>query len=68
MRNGAAKEDWHWDLNPGTAATQREDLAVLKKRKGKNKKRKRGRGTMWFGGEEREPCGFGVLLFATRLR
>ena len=20
VRNGVAKEDWHWDLNPGTAA------------------------------------------------
>ena len=23
VRNGAAEEDWHWDLNPGVAAIQR---------------------------------------------
>ena len=30
VRNGAAKEDGHWDLNLGTAAIEREDHAVLK--------------------------------------
>ena len=56
--NGAAKEDWHGDLNPGTAAIgkrgpcssegKEEDHAVLEERRG--------------------PYGFGVLLFATWLR
>ena len=23
--NGAAEEDWHWDLNPGVAAMRREE-------------------------------------------
>ena len=27
--NGAAEEDWCWDLNPGVAAIQTEDHAVL---------------------------------------
>ena len=30
--NGAAEEDWHWDLNPGAAATESEDHAVLKEK------------------------------------
>ena len=30
VRNGAAKEDGHWDLNLGTAAIEREDHMVLK--------------------------------------
>ena len=29
MRNGAAKEDWHWVLNPGAAAIPGEDHAAL---------------------------------------
>ena len=29
VRNGAAMEDWHWDLNPGTAALEREGHTVL---------------------------------------
>ena len=31
--NGAAEEDWHWDLNLGIAAVGTEDHTVLKKRK-----------------------------------
>ena len=28
--NGAAEEDWRWDLNPGTAAIpEREDYSAL---------------------------------------
>ena len=30
VRNGAAKEDGHWDLNLGPAAIEREDYAVLR--------------------------------------
>ena len=30
--NGAAEEDWCWDLNPGAAATESEDHAVLKEK------------------------------------
>ena len=37
-----------WDLNPGAAATEREEYVVLEERRG--------------------PRGFGVLLFAMRLR
>ena len=33
VRNGAVEEDWSWDLNPGTAALEREDHAVLKERR-----------------------------------
>ena len=29
VRNGAAEEDWHWDLNPGAAAMPGEDHAAL---------------------------------------
>ena len=29
VRNGAAEEYWHWDLNPGAAAMRREDHKVL---------------------------------------
>ena len=31
MGNGAAEEDWHWDLNPGMAAIP-EDHAALAER------------------------------------
>ena len=33
--NGAAEEDWCWDLNPGAAAaaTEREDHAVLEEKR-----------------------------------
>ena len=31
--NGAAEEDWHWDLNQGVAAIEGEDHAVLEERK-----------------------------------
>ena len=27
--NGAAEEDWHWDLNPGMAAMPGQDHAAL---------------------------------------
>ena len=30
--NGAAEEDWHWDLNPGEAAIQREDHVALEEK------------------------------------
>ena len=30
---GAAEEDWRWDLNPGVAAIETEDYAVLEKRR-----------------------------------
>ena len=33
VRNGAAEEDWHWDLNQGVAAIEGEDHAVLEERK-----------------------------------
>ena len=29
MGNGAAEEDWRWDLNPGVAAMQGEDHSAL---------------------------------------
>ena len=29
MGNGAAEEDWRWDLNPGTAAMLGEDHRAL---------------------------------------
>ena len=29
VRNGAAEEDWLWDLNPGAAAMPGEDHAAL---------------------------------------
>ena len=29
VRNGAAEEDWRWDLNPGTAAMVDGDHAAL---------------------------------------
>ena len=32
MGNGAAEEDWHWDLNLGTAAIEREDHVVLEEK------------------------------------
>ena len=32
MGNGAAEEDWHWDLNPGVAAIETEDHALLGKK------------------------------------
>ena len=31
VRNGAAEEDWHWNLNTGTAAMPTGDLAALVK-------------------------------------
>ena len=30
MGNGAAEEDWRWDLNPGVAAMQGEDHVALR--------------------------------------
>ena len=33
VRNGAAEEDWRWDLNPGVAAIEREDHVALKERR-----------------------------------
>ena len=33
VRNGAAKEDGCWDLNPGAAAVETEDHAVLKEKR-----------------------------------
>ena len=29
VRNGAAEEYWHWDLNPGAAAMTGEDHAAF---------------------------------------
>ena len=34
VRNGAAKEDWHWDLNPGVAARQGEEHMALAEKGG----------------------------------
>ena len=63
--NGAAEEDWRWDLNPGTAATPREDHAALAEKGGATQ-------LWWSGapllGRQSGPCGFRLLLFATRLR
>ena len=33
VRNGAAEEDWPWDLNLGAAAIEGEDHAVLTKKR-----------------------------------
>ena len=33
VRNGAAEEDWRWDLNLGVAAIEREDHVALKERR-----------------------------------
>ena len=30
---GAAEEDWRWDLNPGVAAIETADHAVLKEKR-----------------------------------
>ena len=56
VRNGAAKEDWHWDLNPGTAALEREGHTVL------GEKREDHAALVRL-----EPRGFGAP-FATQLR
>ena len=66
---GAAEEDWWWDLNPGEAAIPEGGPCGFGEE---------GRGSRDFGGEDRGPrdlggedrgqIGFGVLLFATRLR
>ena len=32
VRNGAAKEDGHWDLNLGTAVIEGEDHTVLRRK------------------------------------
>ena len=53
--NGAAEEDWHWDLNPGVAAMPREDTWLWWS----------GDPSAWA---ESGPRGFGLLLFATGLR
>ena len=29
VRNGAAEEDWHWDLNPGARAMEGWDHAAV---------------------------------------
>ena len=49
VRNGAAKEDGHWDLNLGAAAIEREDHTVLEER----------RGPLGSEGEERGSRGLG---------
>ena len=48
---GAAEEDWRWDLNPGVAAIETEDYAVLEKR--------RERTTRLWQRRRREPHSFG---------
>ena len=56
VRNRAAEEDWCWDLNPGMAATPRDDRVALAE-VGNTRL-----------GQELGPRGFGVLSFATWLR
>ena len=36
MENGAAEEDWRWDLNPGVAAIPKRGPRSLGRAKGEN--------------------------------
>ena len=65
VRNGAAEEDWHWDLNPGAAAIPGRTMWLWWRRLGPHSS---GRGwdhTAWL---ELGPGGLGVLPFAMWLR
>ena len=67
--NGAAEEDWCWDLNPGVAAIEGSPCGFGGEGRGSRRfGRVNRRGPLGFGGEEEGPCGFGVLHFATWLR
>ena len=57
--NGAAEEDWRWDLNPGAAAIPRRESQGFGEEGGERTTR------LW---QELGPRGFEVLPFAIWLR